>query len=155
MRKHFISALAVGLVVTLASVALAAEGKSKPAKPDRAGKPDPAEIFKRVDADGDGKVSKEEFKKFLAFMASRRGEGKPEGKPEGKHPARPEGKPEGKGGEAGHKPPPSAAMAEQLFERLDGNKDGFLSQEEFFKMREMMGKPGGEKPRGKPENRGN
>lgn len=70
----------------------------------------PAEAFKRADADGDGKVSKEEFIKARS------------------------------------------AESEQMFDRIDANKDGFIELEEGRRFMEAMrsgaGREGGPRPGG-------
>jgi len=70
----------------------------------------PAEAFKRADADGDGKVSKEEFIKARS------------------------------------------AESEQMFDRIDANKDGFIEPEEGRRFMEGMrsgaGREGGPRPGG-------
>jgi Ca2+-binding EF-hand superfamily protein len=68
------------------------------------------ELFKKLDTNGDGKLSKEEFAK-LAEMRKKPGTDAAKGK----------GKNKGKG-------------LDKLFSRLDTNNDGFLSLEEFMKM---------------------
>lgn len=75
-----------------------------------------AEIFSRIDVDGDGLISSEEF---TEHKPRRR-----RGPDQGKHP--------GTRGE--HSRPTDeqiAAMEDSLFERLDANEDGVLSRDEF------------------------
>jgi Ca2+-binding EF-hand superfamily protein len=85
-------------------------------KGDKAkGKPDPEAMFKRLDSDGDGKISKEEFAKFAEVM-------------------REKVKEKGKGKNANGK------GADAIFSRLDANGDGYLSLEEFKKVSEMRQK---------------
>jgi Ca2+-binding EF-hand superfamily protein len=73
-------------------------------------KPDPAARFAKMDADGNGSVSLEEFKasheKRMEAMKKHKGENAPA---EGRTP-----------------PPP-----EKIFERMDRNGDGAISLEEF------------------------
>ncbi|MCS6852930.1 MAG: EF-hand domain-containing protein [Gemmataceae bacterium] len=70
---------------------------------------DPEAIFKKVDANGDGKLSKEEFQKITEL-----------------------GKGKGRGDRA-------KEMIGKLFEKLDANNDGSLSLDEYKKMREVVG----------------
>ena len=60
-------ALLAGLALVIAGTSAQADDAKKPQK-----KGDPETLFKRLDANGDGKVSKEEFAKF--------GENKPKAK---------------------------------------------------------------------------
>jgi hypothetical protein len=69
-------------------------------------------MFEKMDTDGDGKISKEEFKKF--FTQARQGKGKGQGK----------GKRRGQ-------------FADRLFAKLDTNGDGYLSKDELKKLPEM------------------
>jgi Ca2+-binding EF-hand superfamily protein len=68
-------------------------------------------LFDKMDADGDGKVSKEEFKKFFAQLGQKRLGGK------------------GKLGKG--------RLAGRLFDKLDSDGDGFLTKEEFKKLPEV------------------
>jgi len=85
-------------------------------KGDKAkGKPDPEAMFKRLDSNGDGKISKEEFAKFAEIM-------------------REKVKEKGKGKNANGK------GVDAIFSRLDTNGDGYLSLEEFKKVSELRQK---------------
>jgi Ca2+-binding EF-hand superfamily protein len=87
-----------------------------PPKPAKKGKqPDPEAMFKRLDTNNDGKISKEEFAKFAEMM-------------------REKAKEKGKGKNTGGK------GADAIFARLDANGDGYLSLEEFKKISEMRQK---------------
>ena len=78
-------------------------------------KPSPEALFKRLDSNGDGKISKEEFAKFAEVMKEK-------------------AKDKGKGKNANGK------GAEAIFNRLDSNGDGYLSLDEFKKLSEMRHK---------------
>lgn len=94
----------------LGTLALASDDEKKPPV---AGKLDKAKMFEKMDANGDGKVTKEEFKKFREQLAERM-----------------KNLPNGKGGNA-------AGMLEgvldKLFEKMDANNDGVVTKEEFEK----------------------
>ena len=90
-----------------------ARADDKP-KGDKA-KHSPEALFKRLDSNGDGKISKEEFAKFAEVMKEK-------------------AKDKGKGKNANGK------GAEAIFNRLDSNGDGYLSLDEFKKLSEMRHK---------------
>lgn len=79
-------------------------------------RPDPEQIFKRIDTNNDGKISKEEFTKFFEQLAEKAGKAK--------------GK-EGIGEKA-------KEFAEQAFKALDTNNDGYISLEEWKKGSEQL-----------------
>src|SRR5947207_678054 len=76
---------------------------------------DPEKIFEFLDADKDGKLTKEEFKKITEKLAEL-GQGKLKDKPE-----------------------LLEKIGERLFEKLDADKDGTISKEEFKKFGELAG----------------
>ena len=121
----------------------------------------PAEMVKRADADGDGKVSRDEFIKARTTALEQAfarmdtdGDGKLDEKEveAGAAQARAMG-PAGLGGfrrpdadrpqrPGGDRPQRPGAMAEQGFDRMDADGDGKLSKEEFAtgmkRLRELM-----------------
>ena len=126
---------------------------------------DPAEMMKRADTDGDGKVSRDEFIKARTARleeAFTRMDTDGDGKLDEQEAAaagermrslggggreggfrRPDGeRPQGQRGER----PGAGAVGEQAFDRLDGDGDGKLSREEFAegmaRMRELMQRDG-------------
>jgi len=113
------------LALSIGAFAVTAADEPKEEKKDDKkgfGPRDPAATFKRMDADSDGKVTKEEFKKGFGGGFRGKGDAKP---------------PEGKGD-----------FSERIFERLDADKDGVLTEEEFKKG--MANGPfGGGSPKGK------
>lgn len=120
MRKYTsIPALVVLLVLTAGIAMGDDDAKQKKAgfkgKGQLAGK-----LFEKLDANGDGKISKEEFAKFGAKFGKGKGGAGKAGKGKGK-----------------------------LFEKLDGDGDGFLSKAEFKKAASMAGKGGNLKKFGK------
>jgi Ca2+-binding EF-hand superfamily protein len=71
-----------------------------------AGKIDKAKLFARMDANGDGKLTREEFAQFAAKVAEHH-------------------KDKGKSGKGGH--------ADKLFDKIDANHDGVITLDEFEK----------------------
>lgn len=99
----------VAIICGLAAVHARGEDGDRP-RPGPGGR-DPAEAFKRADADSDGKVSKDEFLKARS------------------------------------------AESEQMFDRIDANRDGFIEPEEGRRFMEsargpMAGREGGPRPGG-------
>jgi hypothetical protein len=82
---------------------------------------DPEAAFKRLDADSDSKVTKEEFKKSVEQMMAKARERSPR-----------------KGGENRG---PSQAL-DRIFDQLDTDKDGALSLDEYKKIGELRGQSG-------------
>ena len=111
--------LMIGSISAGTTVAQPGEGKGEGGKGQR---PDPAERFARMDADGNGEVSLEEFK--VAF--------------EKRMAARKERMGDREGPDSGRTPP----TAEEAFERMDENEDGVLTRDEL-KMRGRRGRQGG------------
>jgi Ca2+-binding EF-hand superfamily protein len=103
---------AAGLLgaLVLADVTGAADDDKKD-KGKGQGLRDPEAVFKKLDTNKDGKLSKEEFMK-LAELRAKSGGDKDKAK----------------------------EFLEQLFTKLDTNNDGFLSLEEFKKISELRPK---------------
>lgn len=106
----------IGMATGLAMVTTLALGLQAEAKEGRPGgheRPDQAQIFAKMDADGDGSVTKAEFKSA--------------------HAARMAKKAEQRGGEDAPKGDPAkrAERMEKRFAKLDTNGDGALSESEF------------------------
>ena len=133
--RNFNRLLAGAAVLVLAGFAAAVTQDTKQDAPQKKGKLDPAALqeaaFKRADADGDGKISKEELKKFLETARQGR-------------PARPGS--DNKDKKEGDAPKRPAINVDEAFKKLDANSDGSIDKEEFKKVREVMG--GGRPPRG-------
>lgn len=135
IMRNFNRLLAGAAVLVLAGFAAAVTQDTKQDAPQKKGKLDPAALqeaaFKRADADGDGKISKEELKKFLETARQGR-------------PARPGT--DNKDKKEGDAPKRPAINVDEAFKKLDANSDGSIDKEEFKKVREVMG--GGRPPRG-------
>ncbi|MCU0704048.1 MAG: EF-hand domain-containing protein [Fimbriiglobus sp.] len=114
-----------------AALLIAAPAFADEKKAEGKGKLDKSKMFEVMDADGDGKVGKDEFKKGMEKMAEKLKE------------------------RAGDKGGKGAAvleklgdkLGEKLFEKLDADSDGKLTKEEFekaefdpTKLRELLGK---------------
>jgi len=104
----------LGVTGLLAASPARADDAPKPEK-GKGKKPDPEALFKRLDANGDGKISREEFAKFAEIV-------------------REKAKEKGKGKNA------TGKGADAIFNRLDTNGDGYLSLEEFKKISELRHK---------------
>jgi Ca2+-binding EF-hand superfamily protein len=121
--------LALATALMLAPAAFADDEKKADDK--KAGKIDKAKLFGTMDADGDKSVSKDEFKKGMETVMEKM-----------KEKAADKG---GKGGALFEKL--GGTLSDKLFEKLDADKDGKLSAEEFEKaefepgkLRELIGK---------------
>ena len=77
----------------------------------KAAKFDRAKLFERIDADKDGKITKDEYKKFFETVAERLKES-------------------GKGAKIADK---LGDAADKSFEKMDADKDGKVTKEEFEK----------------------
>ena len=142
IMRNFNRLLAGAAVLGLAGFAAAVTQDTKQDAPQKKGKLDPAALqeaaFKRADADGDGKISKEELKKFLETAR----QGRP-ARPGSDNKDKKEGDAPKKEGDAPKRP---AINVDEAFKKLDANSDGSIDKEEFKKVREVMG--GGRPPRG-------
>jgi hypothetical protein len=102
----------LGLTATLV-LATAVSGADGPAQPKAKGAlKDSDAVFKKIDTNGDGKISKEEFRKFFADIAAKSGKLDAD---------------------------KADQIADKLFEKLDADGDGFLSKDEFRKFAELRG----------------
>lgn len=111
--------LAVAVVAFAVPVALADDDKktddTKPAKKGKlAGKVDKSKLFETMDANKDGKISKDEFKAGMEKAAEKLKERAAD---------------KGGGKAAGM----LDKMADKVFDKLDADKDGSVSKEEFEK----------------------
>jgi hypothetical protein len=119
MVRKLLLAVAVAVAAFAVPVAFADDddkkADDKTAKKGKlAGKVDKAKMFEQMDANKDGKLSKDEFKAGLEKMAEKLKE------------------------KAGDKGGGKAAgmldkIADKVFEKLDADKDGSISKEEFEK----------------------
>jgi Ca2+-binding EF-hand superfamily protein len=94
---------------------LGARADDKPKADKARGKPDSEAMFKRLDANADGKISKNEFSKFAEIVRDRLQD-------------------KGKAKNANGK------FADAMFSRLDSNADRFISLEEFKKISDIRQK---------------
>jgi Ca2+-binding EF-hand superfamily protein len=107
MRKY-VSLFTLAAAVAFAGGLFAADDEKKDEKPK--GKALAGKMFEKMDANSDGKVSKDEFKKFFEERL----------------------KDKGKGEKAGE-------LMVRLFDKADANADGYLNKEEFAKLAELLG----------------
>jgi Ca2+-binding EF-hand superfamily protein len=122
MNRILSLAIALGLVLGLGSVGNAAEEKKKKKKKEA---PDFSAIFKKLDTNNDGKLSKDEFSAFKGLH---------EPKKEGKEP---------KG---------LAELRGTWFTKLDTNNDGSVDAKEFAKIKEVIAANKPEKKKKKAAN---
>jgi len=109
--KKFIAVLGVACLFGLsAGAVLADEGKTDAKTPEKGG-PGKGEMFAKIDADGNGSISLDEFKAWQAKRMEMR---------------------KAKGDKADQKADVKMPSAEERFAKLDTNKDGQLSKEEFM-----------------------
>lgn len=142
LRKLLLLAV-VGFVC--GATAIAADDEKKPTEPAKPGETKPDEkadpkgklgkltgkldkgkLFDKLDANGDGKLTKDEFKKFAETITEKL-------------------KDKGKVGKL-----PEGVLGDKLYDKMDANKDGSVTKGEFEKADLLggMGKKGEEK---KPE----
>jgi hypothetical protein len=110
MTRILSLAAALALVLSLAAPAGAADEKKKKKKDAKKG-PDTAALFTKLDKNTDQKLSKDEFGAFQGLKAPKK---------EGKEP---------KG---------VASVRDEWFKRLDADKNGSLTAEEFTKVKDAV-----------------
>jgi Ca2+-binding EF-hand superfamily protein len=123
-------ALAAALLLA-APVAFAEDPKAEEKKADKKGKLDKEKLFTTMDADGDGKVGKDEFTKGMEKVMEKMKERAAD-----------------KGGKAADLLDKlGGKVGGKLFDKLDADGDGKLTKEEFEKaefepgkLRELLGK---------------
>lgn len=122
MVRALCFAALIGFVMSVAGAA-DDDKKPEPGKGKFGGKGgfDKGKMFEKMDANGDGKLSKEEYTKFFEGMAERMKD---------------------KGGDKGGKFNP-ADMAAKGWEKLDPKGTGTVTKEEFEKSGGFGGGPGG------------
>lgn len=103
-------------LVAFTPALLADDEKPAEKKPAAKGKFDRSKLFGMMDADGDGKVTKDEFKKGMEKLSEKLKEKAAD---------------TGKGGAALEKL--GGQLADKAFDAMDADKDGTLTQEEFDK----------------------
>jgi Ca2+-binding EF-hand superfamily protein len=101
----------------LGTLSLAADDEKKPPAAGKLGNIDKAKLFEKMDADGDGKVTKDEFRKFREQATEK---------------LKDSGKGEKLGGQLG-------GLLDKLFEKMDADGDGKVTKEEFEKYQEANG----------------
>jgi EF-hand domain pair len=109
MKRALTFVFALGLVLCLATAAAAEDKKKK--KPGKAKGPDATALFGKLDANGDKKVSKDEFVAFKGV---------------------------GKKADAGKEPKGLATARDEWFKKLDANGDASLTVAEFGKLKQVM-----------------
>jgi Ca2+-binding EF-hand superfamily protein len=105
MFRKFLAAAVLGLFCAATTQADDEKKDKKTAKFDK------AKLFERIDADKDGKITKEEYKKFFEGVAEKMKES-------------------GKGAKIADK---LGDVADRSFEKMDADKDGKVTKEEFEK----------------------
>lgn len=123
--KQYLTIIALAVTFAFCGIAAAADDKptAKGPRAQGAKQRDPEAVFKRIDTNGDGKISKEEFEKAGERLRERTRE-------------------RGTGPKAGASAS-KGKIGDRIFERLDANKDGTLSLDEFKKMSELRHKRAG------------
>ncbi|HMO35047.1 MAG TPA: hypothetical protein PKA06_03295 [Gemmatales bacterium] len=111
--------LTLSIFITLGGLTLVNADDKENSKTSRRSTSLPETLFKRMDANGDRKVSKDEFSKFRESMQDRMKENGKRGNDQGKNRK-------------------TNGFAESLFQLGDTDKDGFLTIDEFKRLREKM-----------------
>ena len=129
--KHVFACFSLALPLVVLGTAMAQESEED--RPRRGGEMR-ARMIEQFDADGDGQLNDEEREAAREAMRERRGQGRG-GEGRGG---------QGRGGQGqGPRDPFAGLDLNEVFDRLDADKDGTLSREEFAEFMQQRRGPGG------------
>lgn len=123
--KTYLSLAGVTILLLCQAVVIADDDDKGKGKNGKRGAGNPEAMFKRMDANGDGKVTKDEYTKFQETVQEKL-------------------KQAGKGGNG-----KGAGLGDKLFSLMDVDKDGTITLDEFKKARSKMAERGKGKGKGK------